>query len=83
MHGMDILQSEIESFSLFKNNNSKLISLAGDTHNAWFSKLFNNAEEHIGYEFGTPSVTSPGLSEYLNGVNPENSSKELLMQIKR
>ncbi len=57
-------------FSLFNNNNSKLISLAGDTHNAWFSKLFNNAEEHIGYEFGTPSVTSPGLSEYLNGVNP-------------
>ena len=34
--------------------------------------------------FGTPSVTSPGLSEYLNGVNPReleqgiiNTNKEI------
>ncbi len=39
----------------------KLISVAGDTHNAWYSVLSNNKSIRAGVEFATASVTSPGL----------------------
>lgn len=50
-----------------------LISLAGDTHNAWGSDLKlidlatgNTAENgEVGVEFATSSVSSPGFDEYL------------------
>ena len=50
----------------------KLVVLAGDTHNAWYSQLHNAASEQIpqvmqvGVEFAVSSVGSPGLEEYLN-----------------
>lgn len=50
----------------------KLVVLAGDTHNAWYSQLHNQASEQIpqvvqvGVEFAVSSVGSPGLEEYLN-----------------
>ncbi len=40
---------------------SKLITLAGDTHNAWASQLTTDEGEIVGVEFATSSVTSPGL----------------------
>jgi len=51
-----------------------VISLAGDTHNAWASDLrfVNNtstgelSERTIGAEFATSSVTSPGFDQYLS-----------------
>lgn len=52
--------------------NKKLVVLAGDTHNAWYSQLHNAASEQIpqvmqpGVEFAVSSVGSPGLEEYLN-----------------
>ena len=42
-----------------------LVVLAGDSHNAWASDLQDLQGQHIGVEFATPSVTSPGLEVYL------------------
>jgi alkaline phosphatase D len=51
----------------------KLISLAGDTHNAWHSKLSlmglanpAMAGMKVGEEFATSSVSSPGIEAYLS-----------------
>jgi phosphodiesterase/alkaline phosphatase D-like protein len=51
----------------------RLISLAGDTHNAWAGLLDTMAAGQqpagtvAGVEFATPGVTSPGLEKYLPG----------------
>jgi predicted extracellular nuclease/phosphodiesterase/alkaline phosphatase D-like protein len=53
----------------------RLISLAGDTHNAWAGMLdtmspgTQPAGTVAGVEFGTPGVTSPGLERYLPGAD--------------
>jgi alkaline phosphatase D len=47
-----------------------LVVLAGDTHNAWASDLKTHAGDQVGVEFATPSVSSPGLEEYLPDMNP-------------
>jgi alkaline phosphatase D len=55
----------------------KLISLAGDTHNAWHSDLTlmglanpAMAGMKVGEEFATTSVSSPGLEAYLATLQP-------------
>lgn len=48
-----------------------LISLAGDTHNAWAGRLTDANGEVVGVEFATASVTSPGLEHYLGLANAE------------
>lgn len=48
---------------------ANLISLAGDTHNAWASDLSRGGKP-IGVEFGGPSVTSPGFEAYLPSIAP-------------
>jgi len=50
-------------------NGKKLISLAGDTHNAWYSDLTVNGGAKAGVEFATASVSSPGF-EAIFGSNP-------------
>ena len=52
--------------------NKNIITLAGDTHNAWASDLHvldqvtgELSESSIGVEFATSSVTSPGFDQYL------------------
>ncbi|MFZ9690223.1 MAG: alkaline phosphatase D family protein, partial [Phycisphaerales bacterium] len=53
----------------------KLISLAGDPHNAWAGVLdtmsagAGPAGTVAGVEFATPGVTSPGLEKYLPGAD--------------
>ena len=53
----------------------RLISLAGDTHNAWAGVLDTMAAASrpagtvAGVEFATPGVTSPGLEKYLPGAD--------------
>jgi len=47
-----------------------LVVLAGDTHNAWASDLKDRQERHMGVEFATPSVSSPGLEVTLAKENP-------------
>jgi alkaline phosphatase D len=49
--------------------NKKLISLAGDTHNAWHSFLLDSNGNKVGAELATASVSSPGL-EALLGLGP-------------
>ncbi|MCD1628664.1 alkaline phosphatase D family protein [Marinobacter shengliensis] len=44
---------------------SNLVVLAGDTHNAWANNLRDIDGRQIGVEFATASVTSPGLEGYL------------------
>jgi len=39
----------------------KLISLAGDTHNAWYTTLADVSGKKVGAEFATSSVSSPGF----------------------
>jgi len=65
-------------YDLFKRSNISLISLAGDTHNSWVSNLKDDVGDPIGFELGTPSVTSPGVADSLN-IDPkklENGIKE-------
>ena len=45
----------------------KLISLAGDTHNAWHSDLTTAASQRAGAEFACSSVSSPGFEALLAG----------------
>ena len=53
----------------------QLISLAGDTHNAWAGLLDTMSAGSrptgsvAGLEFATPGVTSPGLEKYLPGAD--------------
>ncbi|RZL16127.1 MAG: alkaline phosphatase [Pedobacter sp.] len=49
-------------------NGKKLISLAGDTHNAWYSDLKDVSGRKAGAEFATASVSSPGF-EAIFGSN--------------
>ncbi len=48
----------------------KLVSIAGDTHNAWYSDLKNSQGKVEGEEFATPSVSSPGF-ESVFGTSAE------------
>ena len=50
--------------------NANLVSLAGDTHNAWAFDL-DLAGEPVGVEFGGQSVCSPGLENYLSFMKPD------------
>ncbi|WP_372752381.1 alkaline phosphatase [Mariniflexile sp.] len=51
-------------------NGKKLITLAGDTHNAWSNKLIAQNGTEVGIEFATSSVSSPGFETYLGDTNP-------------
>ena len=44
-----------------KAQGKKLITLSGDSHNAWFTNLTTLAGDKVGYEFAGSSVTSPGF----------------------
>lgn len=44
---------------------SRLIGLAGDTHNAWANQLTAPDGSVVGAEFATASVSSPGLEDFL------------------
>ncbi|MBU6953052.1 alkaline phosphatase [Hahella sp. HN01] len=53
-------------FETAKAMNKNLVALAGDTHNAWASDLKTLSGDHVGVEFATASVSSPGLETYLS-----------------
>ncbi|MEM7736567.1 MAG: alkaline phosphatase D family protein, partial [Deinococcota bacterium] len=48
-----------------------LVTLAGDTHNAWSSLLTDSLGDVVGTEFATSSVSSPGLEAFLGLDTPE------------
>ena len=48
----------------------KLVVLSGDTHNAWHTDLKTASGSKVGEEFGTHSVSSPGLESFLSTLPP-------------
>ena len=48
----------------------KLVVLAGDTHNAWHTNLTLRNGTKVGEEFGTSSVSSPGIESFLSALAP-------------
>tara|TARA_B110000003_G_C16555426_1_gene498231 strand:+ start:1 stop:1032 length:1032 start_codon:yes stop_codon:yes gene_type:complete len=50
-------------YDVMKKAGKGFISLAGDTHNAWVSELTDTLGNKIGIELGTPSVSSPGITD--------------------
>ena len=56
---------------------ANLVSLAGDTHNAWAFDLSHNGEK-VGVEFGGHSVTSPGFEGYLPQLPPAAVAKAMV-----
>ncbi|MEE4659165.1 MAG: alkaline phosphatase D family protein [Halieaceae bacterium] len=44
---------------------ARLVSFAGDTHNAWASQLTDAQGNIVGVELATSSVSSPGLESFL------------------
>jgi len=51
--------------ALARSQGKNLISLAGDTHNAWASNLTDAAGRRVGVEFACASVSSPGFERLL------------------
>ena len=50
----------------------KIVTLAGDTHNAWQNTLTAENGTEVGIELATSSVSSPGFETYLGtNVSPE------------
>lgn len=56
---------------------ANLVAIAGDSHNAWAFELANDGKP-AGVEFGTNSVTSPGLEASLRGVSAEQVARSLV-----
>jgi alkaline phosphatase D len=54
---------------------ANLVSLAGDTHNAWAFDLTQDGAQ-VGVEFGGQSVTSPGLENYVTYVPTAELERE-------
>jgi alkaline phosphatase D len=44
-----------------KAANKKLVTISGDSHNAWFNNLTTLANDKVGVEFAGSSVTAPGF----------------------
>jgi alkaline phosphatase D len=53
-------------YATLKALNKKVVVLAGDTHNAWYSELLSKDQDVVGVELATSSVSSPGLEKYLS-----------------
>jgi len=60
-----------------QNAGANLVTIAGDSHNAWAFDLANDGKP-AGVEFGTHSVTSPGFESSLRGVAPERLAQSLV-----
>ncbi|WP_299367623.1 alkaline phosphatase D family protein [Winogradskyella sp.] len=50
-------------------NGKKIVTLAGDTHNAWSNTLLSTNNTEIGVELATAGVSSPGFEAFI-GTDP-------------
>lgn len=48
-------------FAIMRRHDRNMVVLAGDTHNAWASDLYDAQGRLVGVEFAGPSVSSPGM----------------------
>ncbi|MCC9042285.1 alkaline phosphatase D family protein [Myroides sp. M-43] len=62
-------------YSLCKGK--KVMTLAGDTHNAWYSQMKTQSGEVVGYELATSSISSPGMETYLGLSNDMSQARQL------
>ncbi|MEQ9462351.1 MAG: alkaline phosphatase D family protein [Haliea sp.] len=62
-------------YALARQLGKRLVVLAGDTHNAWYSRLHDQRGNEIGVELATASVSSPGMEQYL-GLD-DDAAREL------
>lgn len=60
-----------------------IISLAGDTHNAWASTLRDRKGKVAGVELATPSITSPGIGDVLDLGKNANGLTQRIVQHNR
>ncbi|MDW5288943.1 alkaline phosphatase D family protein [Formosa sp. PL04] len=51
-------------------NGKKIVTLAGDTHNAWKNVLTSQNGTEVGIELATSGISSPGFETYLGDTNP-------------
>ncbi len=50
-------------------SSSNAVILSGDSHAFWMNELHDRSGARVAAEFGVSSVTSPGLGDYLPGVD--------------
>lgn len=62
-------------YSLCKGK--KVMTLAGDTHNAWYSQMKTQTGDIVGYELATSSISSPGMETYLGLSNDMTQARQL------
>ena len=58
-------QARERVYEAIRSAGANAVVLAGDTHNAWAFNLADRAGEAVGVEFGTTSVSSPGMESYM------------------
>lgn len=52
-------------YTVLRQSGKQAVVLAGDTHNAWQSALYDMTGHQAGVELAASSVTSPGIEQYL------------------
>ena len=67
--------------ALGQDARQNLLSLAGDTHNAWASDLQDASGAAVGVGFATPSVSSPGLEAVFVNEEPKAFAGSLAQPI--
>jgi len=56
-------------YGLLRGSAARPIVLAGDSHSFWANDLADAEGRHIGCEFGTTAITSPGAGEVAEGLD--------------
>lgn len=56
---------------------ANILTLTGDTHNAWAFNLAHEGDK-VGVELGGQSVTSPGAESYLSAVQPQDFARAMV-----
>ena len=54
-------------YNVISESQSNII-LAGDSHNSWFSNLYDKDEKFIGIEVGAPAISSPSFIDTFKDV---------------
>ena len=68
----------------YKIHANNVISLAGDTHNSWAFELIRDEDRlcespsAVAVEFGTPSVSSPGMESWFPTSDHAESAKRMI-----
>ncbi len=52
-----------------------IVALAGDTHNGWYSELYDATGKKVGVELAASSVTSPGMEKYIGISNATQAAQ--------